>query len=404
MNRVEESRSLVYAIKQPRSDLSPKQRIHAVACLRNEINVLLDLKDHPHIIKLMYVLQVHLCKYLTRTNIFSDQAYNALTHRCLFTTYCTFLLLVIGSKLSADDGNFELYEDEQLVLERLHGTLRDKITWWNDRSINDSTSTCSAAHMFRCWKGTGGHESLSLRLSNHSAGMLWKTQMKILSDIAGAMAFLHSQNIVLRDLKTENCGFDSSGSIKLFDFGLAARLPAACRDDGISNSDSNSDTSSHRHHNIMKVQGTSDQYKFSIEGGTLRYMSPEAVLGKPYGKATDAYAFSLLIWETMSLCIPFECMATDEFMNQIIRRHRRPPLYPQWPQELRHLLTKSWATDPLYRPSFLQMESQLNDLLNDTYGSSTSKNNRRGFMGSSVSYLRTAKTHTNKRCLPWLSR
>ena len=123
---------------------------------------------------------------------------------------------------------------------------------------------------------------MSLRLSNHSAGMLRKTQMKILSDIAGAMAFLHSQNIVLRDLKTENCGFDSSGSIKLFDFGLAARLPAACRDDGISNSDTSN--SNHRHHtNIMKEQGTSDQYKFSIEGGTLRYMSPEAVLGKPYG-------------------------------------------------------------------------------------------------------------------------
>ena len=158
----------------------------------------------------------------------------------------------------------------------------------------------------------------------------------------------------------------------------------------------------------MKVQGTSgDQYKFSIEGGTLRYMSPEAVLGKSYGKATDVYAFSLLIWETMSLCIPFECMTTDEFMNQIIRRHRRPPLYPQWPRELRHLLTKSWATDPLYRPSFLQMESQLNVLLNYTYdeSSKTSKKNRRGFMGFSLSCLRTAtRTHTNKRCLPWLSR
>ena len=51
----------------------------------------------------------------------------------------------------------------------------------------------------------------------------------------------------------------------------------------------------------MKEQGTSDQYKFSIEGGTLRYMSPEAVLGKPYG---------LTLW-----CIVVTCERGHHFQD-----------------------------------------------------------------------------------------
>ena len=73
--------------------------------------------------------------------------------------------------------------------------------------------------------------------------------MQVLSDIAGAMHYLHSRDIILRDVKAENCGFDAHGSVKLFDFGLAATLRDGNR-------------------------VGHDQYKFSVEGGTLRYMAP----------------------------------------------------------------------------------------------------------------------------------
>lgn len=46
------STSFLLALKQPRSDLSSKEKIHANECLQNEIAYLSAL-DHPNIIKLV---------------------------------------------------------------------------------------------------------------------------------------------------------------------------------------------------------------------------------------------------------------------------------------------------------------------------------------------------------------
>ena len=39
--------------------------------------------------------------------------------------------------------------------------------------------------------------------------------------VAAGMEYLHRKNVVLRDLKPENVGFDEKGVVKLFDFGFA---------------------------------------------------------------------------------------------------------------------------------------------------------------------------------------
>ncbi|KAI2507309.1 protein kinase [Fragilaria crotonensis] len=42
--------------------------------------------------------------------------------------------------------------------------------------------------------------------------------------IAEAMRYLHAHNLIYRDLKPTNMGFDANGTVKLFDFGLARRF------------------------------------------------------------------------------------------------------------------------------------------------------------------------------------
>lgn len=73
------------------------------------------------------------------------------------------------------------------------------------------------------------------------------------------------QNIVFRDLKPDNIGFDRSGEVRIFDFGLARDL---------------SYVKKQRH-----VLGCT---------GTIRYMANEICKGiktkKPYGLKVDVYS------------------------------------------------------------------------------------------------------------------
>eukprot|EP00957_Ditylum_brightwellii_P181758 13846401-Ditylum_brightwellii.AAC.1 len=81
---------------------------------------------------------------------------------------------------------------------------------------------------------------------------LLEDRLKVAYDITGAMKYLHKQNIIYRDLKPDNLGFDVRGDIKLFDFGLAREVP--------SEMDMNE--------NVNEMSGA----------GSLRYMAPEVVM------------------------------------------------------------------------------------------------------------------------------
>jgi serine/threonine protein kinase len=52
-------------------------------------------------------------------------------------------------------------------------------------------------------------------------------RFKVAKDVASALEYLHGQNIVYRDLKPDNIGFNSEGELKMFDFGLAKRITNA---------------------------------------------------------------------------------------------------------------------------------------------------------------------------------
>jgi serine/threonine protein kinase len=93
-----------------------------------------------------------------------------------------------------------------LVLDRLYDTLELKLVKWKeeDRKYKSVVG-----------KMKGGKDK-SLNLLSDRVQFAW--------DIANAMEYIHSLNIIYRDMKAENLGFDVRGDVKLFDFGLAKKL------------------------------------------------------------------------------------------------------------------------------------------------------------------------------------
>ncbi len=165
-------------------------------------------------------------------------------------------------------------------------------------------------------------------------------QIDIALCIAEAIAYLHSKNIVYRDLKPTNVGFDSQGVIKLFDFGFAVGLPAK---------------------NYLDVSNT-DGLLFD-RCGTPRYMAPEIGLGLGYRSEADVYSYGILLWEMCSLKKPFaEFKNVDELERAVSVQGVRPSIKKEWPTLLSDTIKKCWSNSPSERPGMESVKSALREV------------------------------------------
>jgi serine/threonine protein kinase len=188
-----------------------------------------------------------------------------------------------------------------LLLDRLKETLGDRIETWKSDKLSQSLD----------------YSLKRLGLDNdNSAQLLSRT--KIAHQIASAVEYLHSKNIVFRDLKPNNVGFDEHGTVKLFDFGLARELPKECTN-------------------------VNDIYQMSGKIGTVRYMAPEVALSREYNQKVDTYSWSVLYWQCLTLQKPYAEMSRSTHHQSVCRFGERPALSEDMPGSIQSLLKKSWA-------------------------------------------------------------
>eukprot|EP00536_Pseudo-nitzschia_multiseries_P018996 jgi/Psemu1/248987/estExt_Genewise1.C_35550001 len=164
---------------------------------------------------------------------------------------------------------------------------------------------------------------------------LWEARLVTAFDLSDALGYLHTKNIVYRDIKPENIGFDVRDDVKLFDFGLAVEMKGSRKtDDGL--------------------------YNFTGMTGTPRYMSPEVANKEHYNEKCDVYSFAILLWEMLALKTPFEVYTMSKF-HQVVwnGEQKRPYAQPSWPEPIKLLLQNAWSRDVNSRPNFARITQEL---------------------------------------------
>lgn len=183
-----------------------------------------------------------------------------------------------------------------IILDRLYGTVRDQIKEWKKRRNRNSV----------------GKLLRYISVSEKETPLdMFQERLRVAFDISSALRYLHANNLIHRDVKPENVGFDVRGDPKIFDFGLAVEIP-----DG------------------------PGPYKLTGNTGTLSYMAPEVYYCKPYDQRCDVHSFGLLLWEIFALEKVSDVFGVETFVKVSLEQGARPPLDPHWPEELRDIMRK----------------------------------------------------------------
>lgn len=212
-----------------------------------------------------------------------------------------------------------------VVLDRLYDTLTKKFTVWKKEKAK-----VTGISKIRDMKGKKKKD-------------LWVERLHVCYDLASALRHLHSLNILYRDLKPNNIGFDVRGDVKIFDFGLAKEVVAEERmEDGL--------------------------YKLSGNTGSLRFMAPEVALEKPYDFSVDVYSFSVLMWQICSLETPYSGYSVSMHHDHVIQRGHRPKINSSWSPVLANLMRNGWSKIIRDRPNFEEIIEVLRNEVSDLMG------------------------------------
>jgi eukaryotic-like serine/threonine-protein kinase len=145
-------------------------------------------------------------------------------------------------------------------------------------------------------------EGETLRDRMNGAALPLRKAIDYALQTAHGLAAAHEKGIIHRDLKPDNLFVTKDGRVKILDFGLAKLIGAF---DG---SQSQTDVPTRR---VDTDPG--------VVMGTIGYMSPEQLRGKPTDHRSDIFSFGAILYEMLSGKRAFRGESTADTMSAILR-------------------------------------------------------------------------------------
>lgn len=137
--------------------------------------------------------------------------------------------------------------------------------------------------------------------------------ISIAQQVAEALVAAHAVGVVHRDIKPENIMVRPDGYVKVLDFGLAKLL----QDGALS-------------HAGPEVSTATDiNTEFGAILGTLTYMSPEQLRGRPVDGRTDVWSLGVVLYEMLAGHLPFDHSTKSDLIASILERQPPPLSLPE---------------------------------------------------------------------------
>ena len=151
--------------------------------------------------------------------------------------------------------------------------------------------------------------------------------------IASGMSYLHSNNILHRELRTKNIFLDDDLKPKITEFGFFIK-PA----------------------NSKKMKSESHRNDEDIP----YYLSPEILQSNDQTKESDVYSFAFVVFEILTSEVPFQNVKSyNQFFNEVVKKCSRPSLGDKIPIIYANLISSCWEQNPKLRPSFTSIVNEL---------------------------------------------
>ncbi len=150
-------------------------------------------------------------------------------------------------------------------------------------------------------------------------------------DIAKGLLYLHTRDVLHRDIKTANILIDEHGRAKLTDFGLSKTAD----------------------HKVKTILERSD---------AIQWMAPETFSMKGiYSAASDIYSYGMVLWSICTGKKPFEDFPQEEIIARIIQG-KGETIGNNIPLEFQSIIKGCWSPAEGDRPTLLEITETLKNI------------------------------------------